>query len=400
MPVLSVRQLSVRFRTARGAFNAVEDLSFDIDTGQTVALIGESGSGKSTVGLTILRLVPEPGQIAAGQIELCGQNLIGLPAAEMHKIRGKSAAMIFQDPLVALNPLRSIGRQMTEVLRLHRGLSHREALPLAVEALQLVGVSAPQERVAAYPHNLSGGMRQRAMIAMALLCQPRLLIADEPTTALDVTVQAQVLALINKLKADFGMSVLLITHDFGVVAETAQRVVVMYAGRKVEDGPVEDIFDHPRHPYTQGLLRAAQWAVSDTGYLPEIAGTVPSPLERKAGCGFAARCPHAMTRCHDERPPLYTIGTGHEAACFLLERGGSVSEPILEVTDLVKHYPLRRSPLGPRAARERSSTLLMAFLFHLLMAKRWRWSANPAVASLLLPNASCASSSRRAAPSR
>jgi peptide/nickel transport system ATP-binding protein len=322
-PVLSVRQLTVCFRTAHGAFNAVEELSFDIDAGQTVALIGESGSGKSTVGLAVLQLVPEPGHISAGQVALDGRELIGLATGQLRSVRGKSAAMIFQDPLVALNPLRTIGRQMTEVLRLHRGLSHRQALPLAVEALQLVGMSAPKEQVAAYPHNLSGGMRQRAMIAMALLCQPRLLIADEPTTALDVTVQAQVLGLINRLKADLGMSVLLITHDFGVVAETAQRVVVLYAGRKVEEGPVEDIFDHPRHPYTQGLLRATQWGMSESGPLPEIAGTVPSPFERGPGCSFADRCPNSMARCRAERPPIHTVGPGHEAACFLLEREAS-----------------------------------------------------------------------------
>jgi oligopeptide/dipeptide ABC transporter ATP-binding protein len=322
-PVLSVHGLSIRFRTARGTVNAVEDLSFEIGGGQTMALIGESGSGKSTLALSILGLVPPPGRIAAGRIDLCGKNLVELPPNKMRELRGRSVAMIFQDPFVALNPLHSIGAQLTEVLRLHRGLSHREGLSLAIQSLRLVGMPAPEERVAAYPHNLSGGMRQRAMIAMALMCQPQLLVADEPTTALDVTVQAQVLALINRLRAELGMSVLLITHDFGVVAETAQRVVVMYAGRKVEEGTVEDIFDHPLHPYTQGLLRATRWEMSETGYLSEIAGAMLSSLERRPGCDFAPRCPHAMTRCHIERPVVRTVGFSHEAACFLLDNDAS-----------------------------------------------------------------------------
>jgi peptide/nickel transport system ATP-binding protein len=319
-PVLRVSGLSVHFRAAGGIVKAVEDLSFDIAAGQTVALVGESGSGKSTAALSILRLIPDPpGRIAAGRIALDGQDLAGLPAEAMREVRGKSIAMIFQDPLVALNPLRTIGRQMTEVLRVHGHMSHKDALPRAVEALRLVGMPSPDKQVAAYPHNLSGGMRQRAMIAMALLCRPRLLVADEPTTALDVTVQAQVLALIGSLQAKLGMAVLLITHDFGVVAETAQRVVVMYAGRKVEDGSVEEIFARPRHPYTQGLLRATRWERSATGYLPEIPGSVPSPLDPSPGCAFAGRCPGVMPRCRLERPPLRRLASGHEAACFLVE---------------------------------------------------------------------------------
>jgi oligopeptide/dipeptide ABC transporter ATP-binding protein len=321
-PVLRVRGLSVHFETMRGTVKAVEDLSFDIVAGQTVALVGESGSGKSTVALSILKLLPDPpGRIAAGRIELGACNLANLSIDEMCAVRGRSISMIFQDPLVALNPLRTIGRQMTEVLRVHRHVSHRQALPRAIEALRLVGMPTPEEQVSFYPHNLSGGMRQRAMIAMALLCQPQLLVADEPTTALDVTVQAQVLALINSLQAQLGMAVLLITHDFGVVAETAQRVVVMYAGRKVEEGSVEDIFEHPRHPYTQGLLKATRWEKSDTGYLTEIPGTVPSPLDRSPGCRFVARCPSAMPRCGLEQPNMRKLSSGHEAACFLVEDG-------------------------------------------------------------------------------
>jgi oligopeptide/dipeptide ABC transporter ATP-binding protein len=321
-PVLKVRDLSVSFRTAGGRVSAVEDLSIEINAGETVALVGESGSGKSTAALSILRLVPDPpGRIDAHRIEFGGSDLATLPDEGMRGIRGKSISMIFQDPLVALNPLRTIGRQMTEVLRVHERLSHRAALPRVIDTLRLVGMPSPEKQVAAYPHNLSGGMRQRAMIAMALLCRPRLLIADEPTTALDVTVQAQVLALINSLQAQFGMAVLLITHDFGVVAETAQRVAVMYAGRKVEDGSVNEIFERPRHPYTQGLLNAARWEKSGAGYLPEIPGSVPSPLEPAIGCAFADRCQSAMPRCRVERPQMRTLPSGHQVACFLTEDG-------------------------------------------------------------------------------
>jgi oligopeptide/dipeptide ABC transporter ATP-binding protein len=323
-PVLSIEGLTVRFRTARGPVTAVADLSFDIQAGETVALVGESGSGKSTAALSILRLVPDPpGEIAAGRVSLDGRDLAALSPHDMREVRGRSVAMIFQDPLVALNPLRSIGRQMTEVLRVHGGMIHARALPLAIEALRLVGMPSPEKQVNAYPHNLSGGMRQRAMIAMALLCRPRLLVADEPTTALDVTVQAQVLSLITALQAKLGMAVLLITHDFGVVAETAKRVVVMYAGRKVEDGPVEDIFANPRHPYTRGLLDATRWDGAQGGYLPEIPGSVPSALDAQKGCAFAGRCRHAMPRCRAERPAMRGVGAAHEAACFLIEDGVS-----------------------------------------------------------------------------
>ncbi len=322
-PVLSVKNLSIRFDTAHGPIDAVEGFSFDVGSGQTVALIGESGSGKTTAALSILRLVPEPGRIAGGRIEFQSGNIIDLPPEQMRDLRGKSIAMISQDPLVALNPLHKIGTQLTEVLRLHKGASYDEAIEVAIEALRLVGMPDPEQTVEAYPHNLSGGMRQRAMIAMALMCKPQLLVADEPTTALDVTVQAQVLSLISRLKTELGMSVLLITHDFGVVAEAAQRVVVMYAGRKVEEGSVEEIFDHPLHPYTQGLLNAARWEKSATGYLAEIPGTVISPFERRSQCDFAPRCPYAMPRCRDERPPIYAAGPGREASCFLLNDSSS-----------------------------------------------------------------------------
>lgn len=322
--VLSVQGLSVHFRTTRGTVQAVEDLSFDMAPGETVALVGESGSGKSTAALAILRLIPDPpGRIASGRVEFDGSDLVKLPEAGIRDVRGRAISMIFQDPLVALNPLKTIGRQMAEVLRTHKGMSSKEAAPLAVEMLRLVGMPAPETQVRQHPHNLSGGMRQRAMIAMALICRPQILIADEPTTALDVTVQAQVLALIRDMKETFGMAVLLITHDFGVVAETAQRVIVMYAGRKVEDGPVEEIFANPRHPYTQGLLKAARWETSTGRYLPEIPGAMPSPFDLPDGCSFAPRCPRALPSCLSARPSPEILAPGHTATCFVAREQAS-----------------------------------------------------------------------------
>jgi peptide/nickel transport system ATP-binding protein len=258
--VLQVENLSVDFRTGRGVVHAVQDLSFTVGEGETVAIVGESGSGKSTAALSCLRLILDPpGRITSGRILLEGIDVLGLGDAQLRSVRGRKAAMIFQDPMMALNPVFSIDRQVGEALRLHMGMGAREASAEVVELLRLVGVPAPEERARQYPHNLSGGMRQRVMIAMALACRPRLLIADEPTTALDVTVQAQVLDLIQSLKERFGMAVLLITHDLGVVAEIAHRVIVMYAGRKVEEGTTAEIFREPRHPHTRALLEAARW---------------------------------------------------------------------------------------------------------------------------------------------
>jgi peptide/nickel transport system ATP-binding protein len=271
--LLDVRALSVHFRTTTGLVRAVEELSFHIAERDTVAIVGESGSGKSTAALALLRLIPDPpGRIVAGQVMFEGRDLTKLPDAEIRRVRGRAISMIFQDPMMALNPVYTIGRQIEEVLKLHLDMSRADATSRAIELLRLVGVPAPEERVRQYPHTLSGGMRQRAMIAMALACKPRLLIADEPTTALDVTVQAQVLELIQSLKEQLGMSVLLITHDLGVVAETAQRVIVMYGGRKVEEGPVEQIFRNPRHPYTKALLAVSRWDATEGEVLPELAG--------------------------------------------------------------------------------------------------------------------------------
>ncbi len=322
--VFKVEDLSVEFRTSRGTVRAVDNLSFSVGASETVAIVGESGSGKSTAALACLRLIANPpGRIASGRILLEGRDILALDDAGLRAVRGRQVAMIFQDPMMALNPVFTIERQVGEVLRLHLGLDRRAAAAEVVELLRLVGVPAPEERARQYPHNLSGGMRQRVMIAMALACRPKLLIADEPTTALDVTVQAQVLDLIQSLKERFGMAVLLITHDLGVVAETAHRVIVMYAGRKVEEGSTQEIFKDPRHPYTRGLLEAAQWEEGDGNLLREIPGTVPSPFDMPRGCSFAPRCARAIAHCRKEAPELRELASRRPVACFVAhgERG-------------------------------------------------------------------------------
>jgi oligopeptide/dipeptide ABC transporter ATP-binding protein len=317
--LMGVRGLCVHFRTRQGVVRAVEDLSFDIGEGETVALVGESGSGKSTVALAILRLIASPpGLIAAGALDFEGRDLVRLGEAEMREVRGSRISMIFQDPMMALNPVQSIGAQIAEVLTLHMAMTRRQALRRAVELLELVRVPAPATRVRQYPHNLSGDMRQRVMIAMALACKPRLLIADEPTTALDVTIQAQVLDLVRDLKEELGMAMLLITHDLGVVAETADRVVVMYAGRKVEEGSVEEVFAAPLHPYTRGLITVSRWESGSAAAMPEIRGTVPSPFDMPPGCSFAPRCEHAMDACRAGQPRRIEIAASRSAACLLV----------------------------------------------------------------------------------
>ena len=317
--ILDVSGLTVDFATAGGTLRAVNDLSFSIREGETVAIVGESGSGKSTAALSILRLIPDPpGRLTAGRILFEGEDLATAPEAALRRVRGQRIGMIFQDPMMALNPVYSVERQIGEVLRLHRGLSRREMEREVVELLRLVGVPAPAERARQFPHNLSGGMRQRVVIAMALACRPKLLIADEPTTALDVTVQAQVLALINDLKQRLGMAMLLITHDLGVVAETADRVLVMYAGRQVEEGRTTDIFDDPLHPYARGLLKAARWESHGGEDLWEIPGTVPSPLDLPPGCAFAPRCAEVVPRCRQEKPQL-TEAEGRAVRCFVAQ---------------------------------------------------------------------------------
>src|SRR6201993_2547796 len=319
--VLDVKGLQTVFFTASGLFRAVDDVSFHVRRGETLAIVGESGCGKSVSALSIMRLVPDPpGRIVGGSITLEGTNLLALDEAEMRKIRGNRMSMIFQEPMTSLNPVIRIGDQISEAGRLHRNLSAREAHDVAVEMLRLVRIPEPARRAKEYPHQLSGGMRQRAMIAMALACRPALLIADEPTTALDVTIQAQILALILDLQKELGTGLILITHDLGVVAQTAQRVIVMYAGKKVEEADVDSLFANPRHPYTRGLMASIPTlplpGTKSTARLAEIPGAVPSLVRLPQGCAFAPRCPLAVDRCRAEYPPLEKFGGNHFAACW------------------------------------------------------------------------------------
>ncbi|MBR1092260.1 ABC transporter ATP-binding protein [Bradyrhizobium manausense] len=319
--VLDVKNLKTVFFTTSGLFKAVDDVSFTVSRGETLAIVGESGCGKSVTALSLMRLVPDPpGRIVGGSITLEGTDLLALDEAEMRKIRGNRISMIFQEPMTSLNPVMRIGDQIVEAVRLHRKLSSKEAHDVAVEMLRLVRIPEPARRAKEYPHQLSGGMRQRAMIAMALACRPALLIADEPTTALDVTIQAQILALILDLQKELGTGLVLITHDLGVVAQTAQRVIVMYAGRKVEEASVEALFAAPKHPYTRGLMASIPavpaFGVASQERLNEIPGTVPSLVRLPKGCAFAPRCKLAVTRCEAEYPPLTDWGGGHLAACW------------------------------------------------------------------------------------
>ena len=319
-PLLRVENLQTHFRTPDGTVRAVEGLSFDIVPGETCAIVGESGCGKSVTAMSVLRLVPEPPGRVRGRILFEGRDLLALPEHEMRRLRGNRIAMIFQEPMTSLNPVLTVGHQVGEMLRLHERLGRRAAEARAVEMLTLVGIAEPGRRVREYPHQLSGGMRQRVMIAMALACSPRLLIADEPTTALDVTVQAQILDLMRDLQRRLGSAIVLITHDLGVVAETAERVIVMYAGRKVEEASVEAIFADPQHPYTRGLLGAVPRLGSSLGEarrgkLAEIPGQVPSLRERIEGCPFAGRCLSATDLCRRIAPACEEKSPGHFAAC-------------------------------------------------------------------------------------
>jgi peptide/nickel transport system ATP-binding protein len=319
--VLDVKNLQTVFFTNSGLFKAVDDVSFRVRRGETLAIVGESGCGKSVTALSIMRLVPDPpGRIVGGSVALEGTDLLGLDEAEMRAIRGNRISMIFQEPMTSLNPVMRIGDQITEAVRLHRKLTAKEAWNKAVDMLRLVRIPEPEQRAREYPHQLSGGMRQRAMIAMALACRPALLIADEPTTALDVTIQAQILALIVELQKELGTGLILITHDLGVVAQTAQRVIVMYAGKKVEEATVEALFENPRHPYTRGLMASmpavATFGSNSDARLVEIPGMVPSLTNLPPGCAFAPRCPLAVERCRAEYPPLQDWGDNHFAACW------------------------------------------------------------------------------------
>jgi len=315
VPLLSIEGLQTRFHSDGRTFLAVDDVSIAVERGQIVGVVGESGCGKSVTALSVMGLIPDPpGRVVGGRILFDGEDLLAKSEAEMRRIRGKRIGMIFQEPMTSLNPVYTVGDQIGEALRLHEGLGKREARARAIDLLRQVGIPAPEDRVDRYPHEMSGGMRQRVMIAMALACNPDLLIADEPTTALDVTIQAQILDLIRRLQQERQMAVLLITHDLGVVAETCEQVVVMYAGRVVEKAPADELFAAPRHPYTAGLLRSIPGA-SKGSRLRTIPGVVPSLAELPAGCRFRARCDRAVELCARVDPDLVQLGASRAAAC-------------------------------------------------------------------------------------
>lgn len=318
--LLKVNKLSTYFYTQAGVAKAVDEVSFIVKEGETLGIVGESGSGKSVTALSILRLVPSPpGKITAGEIIFEDKDILKLSKEEMRKIRGNRISMIFQEPMTSLNPVFRIGDQISEAIRLHQGLSKKEALHESIEMLKLVGIPSPQKMVFDYPHQLSGGMRQRVMIAMALSCRPKLMIADEPTTALDVTIQAQILYLMQKLKEEIKTSIILITHNMGVIAETAQAVIVMYAGKIMEYANVENIFENPQHPYTESLLESIPRLdlIEKKKRLQVIPGIVPSILNLPPGCKFSDRCAKAFAKCFQEESPLFLIGQNHHSRCWL-----------------------------------------------------------------------------------
>ncbi|WP_436792424.1 ABC transporter ATP-binding protein [Bordetella petrii] len=318
-PALRVQGLTTCFDGDDTTVVAVDDLSFEVAPGETLGLVGESGCGKSVTSLSIMRLLRAPGRVAAGRVELDGRDLLALPEKAMRAIRGNQVSMIFQEPMTSLNPVFTVGRQIAESIMLHQGKSRRAAYAQAAELLEMVQIADPARRVREYPYQMSGGMRQRAMIAMALACQPKVLIADEPTTALDVTIQAQILDLLRDIQARLGTAIVLITHDLGVVAQMCQRVIVMYAGRKVEEGTVDDVLDRPQHPYTRALIRSLPAFVDGqdhTARLAELPGIVPVMTPAARGCAFAARCPEAQPRCGAEKPPAVDAGARHRAWCW------------------------------------------------------------------------------------
>jgi peptide/nickel transport system ATP-binding protein len=327
--LLEVRNLQTHFPTRAGLVRAVDDVSFYVDKGELLGVVGESGCGKSITALSIMRLISPPGKIAGGEILFEGENLLKFSEEQMRGLRGDDIAMIFQDPMTSLNPVYKVGEQIAEALRLHRNMSRSEAREATIEAMKEVAIPDPVRRVNDYPHQLSGGMRQRVMIAMALACNPKLLIADEPTTALDVTIQAQILELLNELRRTRELGVLLITHDLGVVAEVADRVAVMYTGRIVEESPVEELFARPKHPYTEGLLRSVPKLTAaeaaKTERLETIEGIVPSPTALPPGCHFAPRCSHRMPRCTEGEIPLYDLDGGVRVRCVLYDLAAAVT---------------------------------------------------------------------------
>jgi oligopeptide/dipeptide ABC transporter ATP-binding protein len=323
-PMLSIRGLKTYFRTPQGDARAVDDVSLRIDPGEVMGVVGESGCGKSVMALSILGLLPSPPAFfAGGEILFKERDLLRLPSEELRRLRGDQISMIFQEPMSALNPVFTVGNQLIEVFRAHRGMGRSEALKNAIDMLAKVGVPAPERRVREYPYQLSGGMRQRVMIAMALACRPALLLADEPTTALDVSIQAQILELMIGLKEELGTAILLITHDLGVVAEVTRRVAVMYTGRIMEEAATLDLFDHPLHPYTRGLMASLPRADAsfETDQLNEIKGVVPSAVGLPPGCHFEPRCPEAFATCRATRPVLEELRPGHRVACWRATRG-------------------------------------------------------------------------------
>ena len=335
-PLLRVHDLRTWFYTEGGIAKAVDGVSFEVGAGEIVGLVGESGSGKSVTALSLLRLVQPPGRIEPGsRILFEGRDLVALSEHDMRAVRGARISMVFQEPMTALNPVFTVGDQIAEVVRVHKSGSRREAWDRAVKMLETVGIPAPAQRATEYPHQLSGGMRQRVVIAMALVMHPALVIADEPTTALDVTIQAQILELLGELQRQFGTSVLLITHDLGVVAETVSRVLVMYGGEIVEEAPVGELFARAHHPYTEGLLNAMPRVGQERDRLETIPGTVPPPTAWPSGCRFHDRCPYAWARCAAEHPPLYQIGPAHVSRCHLADepqRRAEKHEPLVART--------------------------------------------------------------------
>lgn len=317
--LLIVDNLVTTFRTADGLLSAVRGVSFSVDKGEALCIVGESGCGKSITSLSIMGLLPSNGNIAEGSIKFEGHELTKLSKEELRKLRGNRMSMIFQEPMTALNPTFTVGFQLREPLMVHQNLSKREATIKGIELLKQVGIPYPEKRIDQYPHELSGGMRQRVMIAIALACSPSLLIADEPTTALDVTIQAQILDLLYDLKEEYGMGLVMVTHDMGVVAEVADRVMVMYAGEKIEDGDVESIFNNPQHPYTRGLLQSVPNVDDKEHELKPIPGTLPNLNENITGCRFHSRCEFAMEKCKHNSPEEFTVKDGHTVRCWLQE---------------------------------------------------------------------------------
>ena len=317
VPVLSIRDLKTYFYTQEGVSRAVDGVSYNVIRGETLGVVGESGCGKSVTALSILRLIPSPpGEIVSGEIIFEGQNLLDLPLGKMREIRGNKISMIFQEPLTSLNPVFTIGSQLSKVFILHQNLTKKEAKKKTIEMLSACEMPSPERIMKEYPYQLSGGMRQRAMIAMALGCNSKVLIADEPTTALDVTIQAQILDLTFRLRKEFGMTMILITHNLGIVAKAADRVAVMYAGEKIEEADVFSLFEKPRHPYTIALMKSIPILGRSEKFLKEVKGVVPAPYFEISGCKFADRCPEAMRRCHREKPQLREAEKGHLVACF------------------------------------------------------------------------------------